>query len=182
METSNHNTNIETARRIFILYLLLAECPQCYYDEIREMRTFHINLYCPKAYHRCDHSIHIIGKNYHSQSQHLHRNSNPGQFSGFNIYSCILLAETHHFVIGSVILSCLVSELQKPFLPGLEHKRYFRNYDLRPAFSGWKQLWSCRRSSIVLRLRATKTTLTRDSNSGYFRSFDLSEISSCFKA
>jgi hypothetical protein len=36
-----------------------AECPQCYCGEIRQMLTFLINLYCPKTYHRPDHSIRI---------------------------------------------------------------------------------------------------------------------------
>jgi hypothetical protein len=38
----------------------LAECPQCYCGEIRQMLTFLMNLYCPKAYHKPDHSIRIV--------------------------------------------------------------------------------------------------------------------------
>jgi hypothetical protein len=30
----------------------IAKWPQCYWDEIRQMLTFHSNAYCPKVYHR----------------------------------------------------------------------------------------------------------------------------------
>jgi hypothetical protein len=46
--------------KITVLYtLILAERPKCYWGEIRQMLTFLINLYCPKARHRSDHSIRI---------------------------------------------------------------------------------------------------------------------------
>jgi hypothetical protein len=38
----------------------LVECPQCYCEEIRQMFTCIIDLYCPKAYHRPGHSIRIV--------------------------------------------------------------------------------------------------------------------------
>jgi hypothetical protein len=58
-------------------YRLLAECPQCYCDEIRRMFTFHINIYFPRAYHRPDHSIHIV--EYHSKKLLLlNSTSSPG--------------------------------------------------------------------------------------------------------
>jgi hypothetical protein len=38
----------------------LEEYLQCYCREIKQMRTFLINLACPKGYHRPDHSIHIV--------------------------------------------------------------------------------------------------------------------------
>jgi hypothetical protein len=37
-----------------------AECPQCFCVEIRQIFTFSMNLYCPKAHHRLDHSIGIV--------------------------------------------------------------------------------------------------------------------------
>jgi hypothetical protein len=46
----------------------LAECPQCYCGEIRQMFIFLISLYCPKAYYRLDHSIRII--KYHTENYH----------------------------------------------------------------------------------------------------------------
>jgi hypothetical protein len=38
----------------------LAECPQCYCWEIRQMLTFLINLYCLKACYKPDHSTRIV--------------------------------------------------------------------------------------------------------------------------
>jgi hypothetical protein len=42
------------------MHTVLAECPQCYCEEIRQILIFLINLYFPKAYHRPDHSIRIV--------------------------------------------------------------------------------------------------------------------------
>jgi hypothetical protein len=45
---------------VCVIHKLLAECPQFYCREIRQMLTFLISLYCPKAYHRPDYSIRIV--------------------------------------------------------------------------------------------------------------------------
>jgi hypothetical protein len=42
---------------------LLSECPQCYCGKVRHVLTFLAGLYCPKAYHRPDHSILIAEYN-----------------------------------------------------------------------------------------------------------------------
>jgi hypothetical protein len=42
------------------IIIKLAECPQCYCEEIRQTLTFLVSLYCPEAYHRPDHSICIV--------------------------------------------------------------------------------------------------------------------------
>jgi hypothetical protein len=102
---------------------LIAECPQCYFGEIRQMFTFNISLYCPKAYHRSDHSICVV--EYHRIIIIPKGNINTGtrtqdRLSGLWPYSCNLLFEINKSAFGVVLLSCLVSELQKPSSPGLE--------------------------------------------------------------
>jgi hypothetical protein len=41
------------------------------------------------------------------------------------------MAEINNFGHGAVFILCLVSELHKPSLPGLEHRTGFRGYGLR---------------------------------------------------
>jgi hypothetical protein len=100
----------------------LAECTQCNCGEIRQMLTFHIQFIARKLITGTiirHVSLNIIGK------QHLHRDSNPGQKFGFAIYN--LPAETNNFVLGFVLLSRFVSELQKPTSPGPEIRTLFRS-------------------------------------------------------
>jgi hypothetical protein len=48
-----------------------------------------------------------------------------------------LFFETNNFDLGSILLSCLVSELQEPPSPGIE-LYFFRSFD-PPMFSSWSQ-------------------------------------------
>jgi hypothetical protein len=53
---------------------------------------------------------------------HLHQNQKPGQFLwGYDFCSSNLVTETKNFGFVAVLLLCVVSELQKPFSPRLEH-------------------------------------------------------------
>jgi hypothetical protein len=58
------------------LFMNCYECPQCYCCEIRQMLIFLIDLNCPKAYHRPDHSIRIV--EYHRKLLSVNRTSSPG--------------------------------------------------------------------------------------------------------
>jgi hypothetical protein len=85
-----------------VLYKLLAEWPQCYCGEIRQMLTFLINLYCSKAYHRPDHSIRIV--EYHrkiitSKPNIFTRTRTQDSSWDCDHSSCNLLAETNNFVL-----------------------------------------------------------------------------------
>jgi hypothetical protein len=59
---------------IMFVYCKLAECPQCYCGETREMLTFLINLSWPKANHVHDRSMGIVEyqrKTYRQTQEHL---------------------------------------------------------------------------------------------------------------
>jgi hypothetical protein len=47
-----------------------------------------------------------------------------------DLCSCNLLVETTNFGLGAVLISCLVSELQKPSSPGLGLWTLFRSFEL----------------------------------------------------
>jgi hypothetical protein len=98
-----------------------------------------------------------------------------------NLRSCNFPAETNNFVLGSV-LSCLVTELQKPSSPGLKPSTDFEGYGPCPTLAYLKQ------TILVLTpffyhplFPGNRNNPHRDSNLGHFRSFDLSEISSWFQ-
>jgi hypothetical protein len=55
-----------------------------------------------------------------------------------NLSSCDLRTETNNFALGSVLLSCLVAEIQKPSSQGLEPMTDFRGYGLCSAISSLK--------------------------------------------
>jgi hypothetical protein len=73
------------------------------------------NLYCLKVFHRPDHSMHII--EYHRKKLSLNPTSSlglePRSFRVCDLSSCNLLAEANKFCLGAILLSCLVSKLQK---------------------------------------------------------------------
>jgi hypothetical protein len=102
-----------------VITRLLAACPQCYCGEIRQMLAFQISLYCPKAYHRPDHSICIA-------EQHISLNPTPlprlklRAVSGLWPSFCNILAETKNFVLCVIFLFCLVSKLEKLSSLGLK--------------------------------------------------------------
>jgi hypothetical protein len=54
----------------------------------------------------------------------------------FGTYLCNILFKTKNFVLCAFPLSCLVSELQKPALPGIELIILLGNIDA-PMFSSW---------------------------------------------
>jgi hypothetical protein len=83
-------------------------------------------------------------------------------FQVCNLSSCNLLADTNKFCQGSVLLSRLFSDPQKPSSSGLEPRTVFGVMVFVPAISSPKQLCSWRRSSIVLSFRATETALTEN--------------------
>jgi hypothetical protein len=139
----------------------------------------------PESLSYPDNSIHIIEfhkKNYYSSTQHLHRNSNPEVFLVCNLCSWILPAESNNFILGPVLLLCLVTQLQEPSSPQIEHRTDSQGHDLCPVISSLKQ------TALVLApffyrayFSSYRNHPHRDSNSGHFRSFNLSEISSWFQ-
>jgi hypothetical protein len=100
---------------LYQIYIFLAECPLCYCGEIRKLLTFHINIYCMKAYHRPDHSIRIV---------ECHRKIllSPNQtgthtqdsFRVCDLCFCNLVAATNGFRLGAILLAGSVSELKRP--------------------------------------------------------------------
>jgi hypothetical protein len=72
-----------------ILYIKLAEHPECYCGKIQQILIFLINLSYPKAYHRTNHSIHIA--EYHRIKLSLNKTSlqvlEPG--TGCKFDSCM---------------------------------------------------------------------------------------------
>jgi hypothetical protein len=96
---------------LFSCIATLAECPQCYFGEIRQMLTFLIDTYCPKAYHMPDHSIRIV--EYHRKHIISKRNiftetRIQENFRGYDRSSCNLLTETINIVFCAILLSCLI--------------------------------------------------------------------------
>jgi hypothetical protein len=126
-----------------LIYIFTSRAPAVlgYCSEIRQMFTFHNNLYCTKAYHRPDHSIHIV--EHHRKIIIPKYNIFTGPrtqetFSGLWFLSCNLVFETNNFGIGAILLSCLVSTLQELSSPGLElgtASGYFDVFEV----SSWSQ-------------------------------------------
>jgi hypothetical protein len=52
-----------------------------------------------------------------------------GSFRVCDLSPCNLLVKTNNFGLCTVLLSCLISELQKPSSPGLEPRAVFRGFD-----------------------------------------------------
>jgi hypothetical protein len=96
------------------------------------MLTFHINLYCLKAYHRTDRSICIVEE--HTQnipkSNIFTETQTQGSFQVCDHSFCNIHVETKNFVPCTVTLSCLVSKLQKPFSLGLKPRTDFQSCGL----------------------------------------------------
>jgi hypothetical protein len=96
-------------------------------------------------------------------------NRTQGSFRGCNLCLCNILFETNKFVPGAVLLSCLVSELQKPSSSGIELSTASRYSDLRFfnfLFDATALVFSpffCRGSFLSYRNRPR-----RESNSGHF--------------
>jgi hypothetical protein len=112
-------------------YIPLAEYRQFYCGEIRQMLIFLLSLYGTKAYHLPGHSIRIVA--YHGNKLSLNPTSSPELklrtgFRGCGTCFCNLLAEINNFGLGPVLLSCLVSELQKPPSPGLKPRTISRSF------------------------------------------------------
>jgi hypothetical protein len=63
-----------------------------------------------------------------------------GSFRVCNLCYCNLPSEANNFVLGSVLLSCLVTKLQKSSSPVLKPKTYFRGYGFYPVISQLKQV------------------------------------------
>jgi hypothetical protein len=98
------------------LYEGLAERPQCYCGEIRQMLTFLINFYCPKAYHRPDHSISFV--EYHKK---LFLNPPSPRLEPRTVFGFVTLVS----VISSSKQTTLVLA---PFF----YRAWFPNYRNRP--------------------------------------------------
>jgi hypothetical protein len=96
--------------------------------------AFLINFYCPKACHRPDHSIRRVeyGWNYYYNYYTIPKRnlSNDTRtqdcFRVCDPSSCNLLAETNNFVLCAALISCLISQLQKPSSPELEPRTIFQ--------------------------------------------------------
>jgi hypothetical protein len=144
------------------LYFQLAEFSQCYCREIRQMLTFRTDFYCPKALHRLNHSIRIVEshrKKIIPKPNIFTRSRNQDRFWTCDLCSCNLVAGKNNFCLGAILLSCLVSKLQKHFHRDSNPEQIFVVVVFVPPRSN-KQFWSWRCSSVVLCIRATETTLT----------------------
>lgn len=73
------------------------------------MLTYHISLYCLKAYHGLDHLICIIlpKSNIFNETQ----TQSSFQVCGHSLFN--ILTKTNHFVLCTILLSCLVSKIHK---------------------------------------------------------------------
>jgi hypothetical protein len=122
----------------------LAECPQSYCGEIRQILTFIINLYCPKAFYRPDHSIRIVEyhKHYYCPWTHLHRDCYLRSYN--------LLAETNNSGPNAVLLPWFVSEQQEPPSAGLELRTLSRSLNLSIISSSYQGI--SMRSSVHIGL------------------------------
>jgi hypothetical protein len=100
-------------------------------------------------------SFNIIGKNIIPKPNIFTRTRTQNRFRDCNLCTCILPAET----ISSwfFLLSCLVTELQKPFSQGFEPRADFRSYDLYPVISSLEKknfgLGAVRLSCLVYELQ-----------------------------
>jgi hypothetical protein len=141
------------------------------------MLTFLINLYCPKPYHRPAHSIRIVLKPVIFTET---RTQNTCWVC--DLSSCNLLTETNNSVLCAVLISCLISELQKNFSSGFEPRTVFRGCGLCSC-----GLTETNNFGIGRFLYRTEFPRYRKhpnwvSNPGHFlRSFDLTKISSWFQ-
>jgi hypothetical protein len=94
-----------------------------------------------KPYHRPEHLIHIV--EYHRKII-LKLNIFTGtrtedSFRVVYLSSCNLFAEINNFVLCAILLSCLVSELQKPSSLGIEPGQFFGVVTFVSVISSWKQ-------------------------------------------
>jgi hypothetical protein len=108
-----------------------AECRQIYCAKIRQMLTFLINFYWPKAFYGPDNLIHVtecISKNY-LWTQHFYWDTREDKFGLCELCFCNILFDKNKFGSGAVFSSVLVSELQKPPLHDLNP---IRLWDLFP--------------------------------------------------
>jgi hypothetical protein len=138
---------LTTAYWNYVPIVTLVEWPRCYCGEIRQMFTFLMNLYCPKFFYTLDHSISVF--EYHMKNISLNQTSSPGLETRTDFWVCDLcsrnlLAETNNFCLGTILISCLVSKLQK-----------YSHRDSNPGQFSW--LWplfllisSSKQSTLVL--------------------------------
>jgi hypothetical protein len=85
----------------------------------------------------------------------------------FGLCSCNLLAETNNSDLGAILLSCLVSELQKPSLPGLEPGTVLLGCGLCPCYL----LTKTNNFGLGVILLSCKNNLHQESNPGQFFRF-----------
>jgi hypothetical protein len=85
------------------------------------MHTFHINLYCPNAYHRHYHLI--CAPEQHTKnnpkSNSFTKTQTQGSFRFVTLIS-VISCQNKEFFLCVVILLYIVSKLQKPPAPGLD--------------------------------------------------------------
>jgi hypothetical protein len=122
---------------IVSLYKLLAECPLCYCEEIRQMFTFHeslsqawsFDMYTWTSYKK------LLFQNLKSSPRLEPRKV----FGVCDLSSCNLLVQTNNSVLCAVLLLCLLSKLQKPSSPGLEPRLVFGVVAVVPVIPSSKQ-------------------------------------------
>jgi hypothetical protein len=149
------------------------------------MLTFHTNLSCLKAFHRLDHSIHIV--EYHRKKIITPKLSiftgtrKQDRFWVCDLCSCNLIADTNSFCLGAILLSCLVSKLQKHFHRDSNPGQIFRvcglySYNLIAETNNFglgTVLLSCSVSELQEPASPGLELIT------LFRRFNLCKISSC---
>jgi hypothetical protein len=87
------------------------------------MLTFLINPYCPRAYHRPEHSIHII--EYHRKKKlSVNPTSSPG-LEPRTVFGIVVFVPA---ILALFFYHAKVSELQKPSSLGLEHRTPFPEF------------------------------------------------------
>jgi hypothetical protein len=139
-ETSNHNANIETAKRIFILYFLESGYMQytaykldkwLHFMPVFVARQFIIGLTVQYVY------LDIVGRSYY-WTHYLHKDSNPGKFSDSEPLLQYSSSETQccsrfrYFIV-------LITELHKPSLTVFEPNTDFLALLTLAYFSNLKQ-------------------------------------------
>jgi hypothetical protein len=73
--------------------------------------------------------------------KYLHSDWNPGLFFRI-LYLCCrnILAETNSYGLDAILITCVVSGIQKPFLSGLEPIIVSRNFDSSKTFSVFQNI------------------------------------------
>jgi hypothetical protein len=134
-----------------LIFLINLQCPKAYQDliiryaSLNIIENYYYIIHKPKIFTKtrtqssfrvCDlSSCNILAKNTILLVSELQKTSSSGLepravFVGCGRCYCNLLVETNNFGLGDILLSCLVSKIQKPPWPGFEPRTLFRSFDV----------------------------------------------------